>query len=135
MLGGAAELQKLANLEARAVTGCFRTINQGALSTESGLRPAVAQLNNRQRRFGAPLLSLPQRNQSREVAGAPSAIGGRLETALKYAGRVKETVLRRKVQEQDLKVVIEEQKEAKTKVERERRGLTILTDGSSLESS
>jgi len=48
MVEGAAELQKLVNLEARAVTGCFRITNQGALSCEAGLRPAAAQLNNRQ---------------------------------------------------------------------------------------
>ena len=53
MVGGAAELQKLVKLEARAVTGCFRTTNQAALANEAGLRPAVAQLNNRLGQFGA----------------------------------------------------------------------------------
>jgi len=42
MVEGVAELQKPVNFEARAATGCFRTTNQGALSCESGLRPAVA---------------------------------------------------------------------------------------------
>ena len=33
------------------MTGCFRTTNLAALAMESGLRPAAAQLENRQRRF------------------------------------------------------------------------------------
>jgi len=45
-------LQLLVNHEARATTGCFRTTNLGALYIEAGLRPAAAQLKNRQRRFG-----------------------------------------------------------------------------------
>ena len=44
-------LQKLVNQEARHTTGAFRTTNQGALSMESGLRPAVIQLGNRLHRF------------------------------------------------------------------------------------
>ena len=49
--GRAEEIQKLVNQEARAVTGCFRTTNTGVLAIEAGLRPATAQLNNRQRRY------------------------------------------------------------------------------------
>jgi hypothetical protein len=75
MASGAAELQKLVNLEARAVTGCFQTTNQGALASEVGLCPAVAQLENRQRRFGARLLSLPEGSQAKAVVGTPSSIG------------------------------------------------------------
>jgi len=37
-IGRAKELQLLANREARATTGCFKTTNLGALSMESGLR-------------------------------------------------------------------------------------------------
>jgi len=59
-IGQADELQQLANQEARATTGCFRTTNLGALSMDSGLRSATAQLENRQRRFGPRLLSLPR---------------------------------------------------------------------------
>jgi len=51
-IGRAKELQLLVNQEARATTGCFRTTNLGALSMESGLRAASAQLENRQRRLG-----------------------------------------------------------------------------------
>jgi len=50
-IGRANELQLLINQEARATTGCFRTTNLGALSMESGLRAASAQLENRQRRL------------------------------------------------------------------------------------
>jgi hypothetical protein len=42
---------------------------------ESGLRLAAARLENRQRRFGPRLLSLPQSDQAREVVGAASGIG------------------------------------------------------------
>jgi len=51
--GGEEELQKLVSQEARAVTGCFRTTNLGALMAEASLRLAVAQLDNRQRRFAS----------------------------------------------------------------------------------
>jgi len=66
------ELQLLVNQEARAITDCFRTTNLGALSMESGLRAAKAQLENRQPRFGLRLLSLPEGDQAREVVGAPT---------------------------------------------------------------
>jgi len=46
MKGSEIELQKLVSQEARAVTGCFRTSNLGALMAESRIRPAVAQLGN-----------------------------------------------------------------------------------------
>jgi len=49
--GRADELQLLINHQPRATTGCFRTTNLGALSMESGLRPATNQLENRQRCF------------------------------------------------------------------------------------
>jgi len=60
---------------------------------ESGLRPAVTQLENRKRRFGARQLSLPRGNQANEAVGAPSTIGNMLEAALGYTGRTEETVL------------------------------------------
>ena len=62
---------------------------------ESGLRPATAQLENRQRRFGLRLLSLPEGDHAREVVGARSGIGGRLKNALALAhrGRTETTVL------------------------------------------
>jgi hypothetical protein len=82
------EIQLLVNQEARAVTGCFRTTNLGTLAMESGLRPAAAQLENRLRRYVLRLLSLPQGSQAKEVVGAGSATGKRLERALGYAGRM-----------------------------------------------
>ena len=45
---------------------------------ESGLRPAATQLENRQRRFRLCLLSLPQRDQGRELARVSTPIGCRL---------------------------------------------------------
>ena len=59
-IGQANELQLLVNQEARATTGCFRTTNLEALSMVSGPRPAAAQLENKQRRVGLRLLSLPR---------------------------------------------------------------------------
>jgi hypothetical protein len=91
--GRAEEIQKQVNQEARAVTGCFWTTNLGALATESGLLPAVAQLENRRRRSVLRLLSLPQGGQVKEAMGAASAIGKRLERALGYSGRTERTVL------------------------------------------
>ena len=58
--GRADEIQLLVNQEARATTGLFWMTNLGALSVESGLRTASTQLENRQRRFGLRLLSLPR---------------------------------------------------------------------------
>jgi hypothetical protein len=68
----AQELQVMVNKQARAVTGCFGTTNQGALAMESGLRPATAQLENRRRRYGLRLVSLPDGDQARKVVGATS---------------------------------------------------------------
>ena len=92
-IGRAKELQILVNQEARATTGCFRTTNLGALSMESGLRSAPAQLENRQPRFGLRLLSLPEGDQAREVVGAPTEIGRRLKNSLAYGGQMEKTVL------------------------------------------
>jgi len=62
---------------------------------ESGLRPAAAQLENRQRRFGLRLLGLPLGDQAREMVGVPTAVGRRLTNALRYSGRMESTVLLR----------------------------------------
>ena len=117
--------------QARAVTGCFRMTNQAAFGNEAGLRPAVAQLNNRQRRFGARLLALPRGDEARKIVGAPSGIGRRLEEALGYSGRMEETItLPLAAKRLDLETIVEEKEEAKRTAGRERAGLTIFTDGS-----
>jgi len=68
---------------ARATTGAFRTTNQGASSLESGIKPAVAQLDNRLRHFALRLASLPRGDRARELVGAVgSALGQRLQSAL-----------------------------------------------------
>jgi len=64
-----------------------------AQSMEPGLRAASAQLENRQRRFGLRLLSLPQGDQAWEIVGAPTAIGRMLANALAYVARTESTVL------------------------------------------
>ena len=83
-VGRAGDLQLLVNRQAQATTGAFRTTNLGALSMESGLRPATSQLENRQWRFGLHLLSLPRGEKARRIVGADMAIGKRLAAALQY---------------------------------------------------
>jgi len=133
-IGRANELQLLVNQQARAVTGCFRTTNRGVLSMESGLRPAAAQLENRQRRFALRLLSLPQGDRAKEVVGAAMQIGRRLTTALDYTGAVERTVLLEKPEALEAELVQENEAEAKAEAERWRPGLTMFTDGSRLDS-
>jgi len=60
---------------------------------ESELRPAAAQLENRQWRFEVRLLSLPQGDQAREIASAPAVAGRRLANALACACGTECTVL------------------------------------------
>jgi len=124
------------NKQARATTGCFRTTNRGALAMESGLRPATAQLENRQRRFGLRLLSLPDGDQAREVVGARSGIGGRLKNALALAhrGRTETTVLLEEPEALEAETIQEDEETAKAEAERSRLGLTMFTDGSRLDS-
>jgi len=130
--GRAEEIQRLINQEARATTGCFRTTNLGALSMESGLKTATAQLENRQWRFGLRLLSLPLGDQAREVVGAPTGIG-RLTNTLAHGGPTKSTVLLEELEILDAELLQKEEAEAKAEAERTRPGLTMFTDGSRLD--
>jgi len=127
------EIQLLVNQEARATTGCFWTTNLGALSMESGLRAATTQLENRQRRFGLRLFSLPQGDQAREVVGAPIGIGRRLTNALAYGRPTESTVLLEEPETLDAELLQEEEAEAKAEAERNRPGLAVFTDGSRLD--
>jgi len=131
--GRAEELQLLVNQEARATTGCFRTTSLGALSMESGLRAATTQLENRQRRFGLRLLSLPQGDQAREIVGAPTIIGRRLTNALAHSRRAESTVLLEEPDALDADIFQEEEVAAKAEAGRNRPGLTMFTDGSRLD--
>jgi hypothetical protein len=117
MAGGVEELQKLVNREARAVTGCFRTTNTGALSAEAGLRPASAQLDNRQRNYSLRLAGLPEGMQAREVRQSEVGIGKRLEVALGYSGQIEKTVLQSAPDPLKATMVIEERAKAKAEAE------------------
>jgi len=108
--------------------------NLGAISMESGLRAATAQLENRQRRFGLRLVSLPQGDQAREIVGAPTAIGRRFTNTLAYAGTTESTVLLEETEALDAELLQEDGAEAKAEVEKDRPGLTMFTDGSRLDS-
>jgi len=132
-IGQAEELQLLVNQEARATTGCFQTTNLGALSMESGLRAVTRQLENRQRRFGLRLLSLPEGDQAREVVGARTPIGRRLTNALAHRGPTESTVLLEKPETLDAELLQGEEAEAKAEAEKVRPGLTMFTDGSRLD--
>jgi len=84
---------------------------------ESGLRAASAQLENRQRRFGLRLLSLPLGDQAREIVGAPTGIGRRLTNALAHAGQTEHTVLLEDPVAIDAELILEEEEEARAEAE------------------
>jgi len=125
------ELQLLVNQEARATTSCFRTTNLGALSMESGVRAATAQLENRQRRFGLRLLSLSQGDQAWKVVRAPTGIGRRLTNALAYGGQTDSAA--QEPETLDAELLQEEEAEARAEAKRIRPGLTMFTGGSRLD--
>jgi len=100
---------------------------------EAGHRPATNQLENRQRRFGLRLLSLPRGDKAREVVGANTAIGQRLSTALAYTSWTEETVLLEEPETLDAELIQEEEEEAKKDAEKTRPGLTMFTDGSRMD--
>jgi len=101
---------------------------------ESGLRAAATQLENRQRRFGLRLLSLPQGDQARATVGAPTELGRRLTNSLAYTGSTERTVLLEEPETFDAVLLQEEEEEAKVEAEKARPGLTMFTDGSRLDS-
>jgi hypothetical protein len=88
---------------------------------ESRLRPAAAQLENRQRRFGLRLLSLPQGDLVREVVVAPTAIGRRLTNALVYSGKMESTVLLGEPETLDAELL--QERRPKPRQRQRRRGL------------
>jgi hypothetical protein len=130
----AAGLQVLANRQARAVTGCFETINRGAPAMESGFWAAAAQLDNRHRRYGVQLLSQADGNQAREVVGAASEIRKRLKNALAHRGRTATTVLLEELEPLDAETIRDDEKAAKAEAGRVPPGITMFTDGSQLDS-
>ena len=88
------------------------------------------QPENRKRRFGLRMLSLPLGDQAR---GAPTEIGRRLTNGLVYAGRTETTFLLDDPETLDAELVQEEPAGAKAEAEKDRPGLTIFTDGSRLD--
>jgi len=101
---------------------------------ESRLRPATNQLENRQRRFGLRLLSLPRGEKARRVVGADTAIGKRLAAALEYTWtETEETVLLEEPETFDAALIQEEEEEAEKEAERALPGLTMFTDRSRLD--
>jgi len=135
MVGRRESVQKLVNQEARLTTGAFRTTNQGALSFESGIKPAVVQLDNRLRRFALRLASLPRGDQARKLVGtSDSALGQRLQSALGCWNGREETALLEVASPLGASTTIEEETAGALEARRlGRPGLSILTDGSRLE--
>jgi hypothetical protein len=74
------------------------------------------------------LLRSPQSDQAREVVGAASAIGKRLERALENSGRTESTVMLEEPEAFDAGMMQENEAAAKMEAERSRPGLTMLTD-------
>jgi len=102
---------------------------------EASLRPAAAQLENRQRRFATQLLTLPEGSEAKKVAGANSKLGERLLAAVRYAGGVERIEIPAKPSGLGAEVIVEEREAAKGVAEQEREGLTIFVDGSRVESA
>jgi len=132
--GAEEKVQKMVSQQARAVTGCFRTTNLGALIAEASLRPAAAQLENRQRRFATRLLTLPEGGETKKVVEANSKLGERLLAAVGYVGRVERIEMPAKPSGLGAEVIVEEREAAKGVAEQEREGLTIFVGGSRVES-
>ena len=134
-VGKAADLQKLVNQQARAVTGCFHSTNQGEPMLQSGLRCATSLLNNRSRRFALRLASLPQGDGAGEIIGGKSQLGKRLTTWLTPEGAsdYERTVV---CEEEALqaKIAINDRKLAKEFADTPRDGFTLWTDESRTES-
>ena len=132
--GRAEELQLVVNQQARATTGAFWTTNLGALSMQSGLRPATNQPENRQQQFGLWLLSLTEGERARGIVRAPTALGKRLSKALGYTWTETErTILLEEPVSFDAEQVQEEREEARRESEKKRPGLVFFTDRSRLE--
>jgi ribonuclease HI len=64
------DLQKMVNQQAREITGCLRTTPIGPLVKEAGLRPAISLVENRQRRYGTRILTLPKGHLARSILPA-----------------------------------------------------------------
>ena len=93
---------------------------------EASMRPATAQLENRQRRFATRLLTLPQGSEAKKVVGAESELGVRLRSAVGYAGRVERIIMPAKTSKLEAEVIVEGREEARRAAEQERDGVKIL---------
>jgi len=117
----------LVSQEARAALGAFQTANQGCLSSESGVRSASAQLDNRRRQLGPRLRSLPEGDQARELECVVPALG--------FVCGVETTVLPAEVIPLRAAIIAEDQKTTKQAAEGPQPpGLSISTDDSRIDS-
>jgi len=64
--GRANDLQILVKQQARDITGCFKSTNQGELMPLSGLRPEHSLLNHPGRKFALRMATLPEGGQAGE---------------------------------------------------------------------
>ena len=134
-VGRQEDVQKVVNREARLTLGAFRTTNQGALSLESGLRPAAANWTTACAASPSGSPSLPRGDQARELIGASdSALGQRLQSQLGCWNGREEAVLLEVASPLEATTTVDEEEAAANEAKRtDRPGLTIFTDGSRLE--
>jgi len=133
----AQEVQKLFNEQGRRVTGCFRTIPQGALMNEASLRPARALLNNRVRWYKLRQMMRPdaqgggrmlevRRNVLQWVEGIDVLIPEESFERRSYERTTLPTEKRRLKGE----VIIQDEEQVLEEAKLERDGLVLWTDGS-----
>jgi len=128
-IGRANDLQILVNQQARDITGCFKSTNQGEPMPLSGLRPARPLLSYLGRQFALRMAFLPEGDQAGHPMGAPSEICKRLVTWLGDTGRHETTSLQEDIL---LKadVIVYDREAAKIAAQKPRPGLTLWADGS-----
>ena len=130
-------MQKLLNEQGRRVTGCFRTIPQGELMNDAGLRPAKSLLKYRVQWYklrqmmmadgqGGGTMLEKRGNGLQMGEGIDELI---LEEYLEWKS-YESTTLPMTLNYRKGKVIIQDEKQAMQKAQKEREGLVFWTDGS-----
>jgi len=132
------EVQVLLNEQGRRVTGCFRTTPQGALMNDPGLRPAVALLHNRARRYKLRQMMMPDAQGRGRMLGVRRNVLERAEGIDELIPE-DEPFERRSYERTTLltenrrlkgRVIIQDEEQALKEAKAERDGLVFWTDGS-----
>jgi len=134
----AQEVQQILNEQGRRITGCFRSTPQGALMNEAGLRPAVANLNNRVRRYKMRQMMMPdavgggkmietEEGVVRRVEGIDELIPEDYPFEKRSYERTTLPEVKMRLKGQ---VMIQEEEQALEEAKKVREGLVLWTDGS-----